>query len=148
MTLDDLHESEIYLLYNILNCSVTYPFTTTTSFSAFCLQALFSQYIMRITSVWYKTVCNYSHRNHSCYTLNYLMLRKNEQNINECHNGHHISMKQNHHQWFICDFDKGTELQSLNLYEIRPHLFLLYKTLRVHHSPSVFKPHTSKHLYT
>ena len=97
----------------------------------------------------YKTVCNYSQRYHySCYTLNYLLFRKNEQNLTENQNGHHLSMKQNYHQWFINDFDQGTELKCLNLYEIRPYLFSLYKTLSVNYSPNYFKPHTSEHLYT
>jgi hypothetical protein len=39
-------------------------------------------------------------------------------------------MNQNYHQWFICDFDQITEVQSLNLYEITPHLFFLYKTFK------------------
>jgi hypothetical protein len=97
--LDDVHKSQIYLLCNILKCSVTWSFTTTTSFSALCFQALFSQGITCITNVSYKTLCNYSQRNHhSCYTLNYLLFMKNGQNLTDCQNGHHLSMKQNYFQ--------------------------------------------------
>ena len=38
-------------------------------------------------------------------------------------------MKQNYHQWFISNFDQGTQLQYHKVYEIRPYLFFLCKTL-------------------
>jgi hypothetical protein len=58
-----------------------------------------------------------------------LLHRKNEQNLTECQNGRHLWMKQNYSQWFISNFDQGTEHQCLNLYKIRPYLFFLNRTL-------------------